>query len=154
MWYLWKINKNGTECWQAHIYVHFLVCFFRAALTAYGGSQARGWIRPVATGIRTSQPQLHQIRATSVTYPTPHGNATSLTHWVRPRIEPESSKWLLVRFASAEPRWELHHMYIHFTCDRCGTQTRWKERWPFYRTIVLYSERGMKSDPHVTQFKK
>ena len=51
----------------------------------------------------TPQPQQHQIRATSATYTTAHGNAGSLSHWVRPRIEPKSS-WMLVRFVSAEPR--------------------------------------------------
>ena len=41
----------------------FLVFFFRAALTAYGSSQARG----------------RQIQAASVTSSTAHGNARSLT---------------------------------------------------------------------------
>ena len=47
-------------------------------------------------------PQPHQIRAASATY----GNAGSLTHWVRPGIEPASS-WILVRFVSTNPRREL-----------------------------------------------
>ena len=34
-------------------------------------------------------------------YTTAHDNAGSLTHWARPRIEPDSS-WILV-----EPQWEL-----------------------------------------------
>jgi len=54
--------------------------------------------------------QQHQIWAKSVTYTTAHGKAGSLTHWVRPEIKPVSS-WLLVRFISAEPRWELWSMY-------------------------------------------
>ena len=41
-----------------------------------------------------------------MTYTTAHGNAGSLTHWVRSGIEPTSS-WLLVRFVSAAPQWEL-----------------------------------------------
>ena len=36
---------------------------------------------------------------------TTHGNARSLTHWVRPGIEAASS-WLLVRLVSAVPQWE------------------------------------------------
>ena len=52
------------------------------------------------------QPQQCQIQATSSTYTTAHGNAGSLTHWARPGIEPASS-WLLSRFVSAEPWWEL-----------------------------------------------
>ena len=42
----------------------------------------------------------------SVTYTTAHDNARSLTHQSRPGIELASS-WILVRFVSAEPRWEL-----------------------------------------------
>ena len=68
------------------------VCLFRAALAAYGSSQARGWIRAIANSLCQS-----------------HSNAWSLTHWARPGIEPASS-WMLVRFVSAEPQWELPQM--------------------------------------------
>ena len=42
----------------------------------------------------------------SATYTTAHSNAGSLTHSVRPEIEPVTS-WMLVRFISAELQWEL-----------------------------------------------
>ena len=42
----------------------------------------------------------------STTYTTAHGIAGSLTHSVRPEIEPETS-WFLVGFVSAAPRQEL-----------------------------------------------
>ena len=42
----------------------------------------------------------------SATYTTALSNAGSLTHWARPGIEPASS-WMLVRFFSGEPWWEL-----------------------------------------------
>ena len=48
------------------------------------------------------EPQQCQIRAVSATYTAAHGNTRSLTHWVRPEIEPASS-WMRVRFVSAEP---------------------------------------------------
>ena len=64
-------------------------CHFRAALVAHGGFQARDWIGAVPAGLRHG-----------------HSNAGSLTHWVRPGIEPMSS-WMLVRFISSEPQWEL-----------------------------------------------
>ena len=48
------------------------------------------------------QPLQRQIRATSATYTTAHGNARSLIHRARPGIEPTSSVMLL-RFVSAEP---------------------------------------------------
>ena len=47
-----------------------------------------------------------QIRATSATYTTAHGNVRSLTHWGRPGIEP-AIPWFLVEFVSAAPRREL-----------------------------------------------
>ena len=47
----------------------------------------------------------------SATYTTVHGNARSLTHWVRPWSKPASS-WMLVRFVSTEPRWE--HQVLDF----------------------------------------
>ena len=53
-----------------------------------------------------SQPQHCQIWAVSATYTRAHGNAGSLTHWVGPGIEPVSL-WILVRFITAEPQWEL-----------------------------------------------
>ena len=40
-------------------------------------------------------------------YTTAHGNAGSLTHWVRPGIAPPFS-WILVSFVTAELQWELH----------------------------------------------
>ena len=56
----------------------------------------------------TPQPQQHQIWATPVTHTTAHGNARSLTYWVRPGIEPVSS-WMLVGLVTTEPEpwWEL-----------------------------------------------
>ena len=47
-----------------------------------------------------------QDPAASATYTTTHGNARSLTHWVRPGFEPATS-WFLVGFISTAPRPEL-----------------------------------------------
>ena len=52
------------------------------------------------------QPQQCQIRAVSVTYTTAHSSAGSLTHLVRPGIK-SMFLWLLVRFISSVPQWEL-----------------------------------------------
>ena len=57
---------------------------FRAALVAYGGSQASDRIGAVATGLRQSQGS---------------GNARSLNHWARPGIKPTTS-WFLVGFVN------------------------------------------------------
>ena len=79
------------------------VCLFRPAPAAWGSSQARGsngsytcWPMP--------QPQQCRVGMASAPYTTAHGSAGSLTHWVRPGIEPISS-WMLVRFFSTKP-WE------------------------------------------------
>ena len=50
-----------------------------------------GQIRAVAPGLRHS-----------------HSDMGSFTHWVRPGIEPASSR-ILVRFVSTEPGRELRH---------------------------------------------
>ena len=82
----------------------FVFCLFRATLTAYEGSQARGLIGAVAAGLRQSyMAELHGYVATGT---TAHGNTGSLTHQVRPGIEPATS-WFLVRFVSTAPRREL-----------------------------------------------
>ena len=44
-------------------------------------------------------------------YTAAHGNAGSLTHWESPRI---ASSWMLVRFVSIEPWWELLTYTIFF----------------------------------------
>ena len=56
----------------------FFFSYFRAAPVAYGGSQARGQIGVVATGLHHSHKQL-RIQAPSATYTTAHGSAGSLT---------------------------------------------------------------------------
>jgi len=62
----------------------------------------------------TPQPQQRQIRAMSATYTTAHGNAQSLTHLVRPGIEPVTS-WILAIFISTEPRWELSFFFFFWS---------------------------------------
>ena len=80
-------------------------CLFRATPAAYGGSQARGLIRAVATSLRHSH---SNARSEPHLQPTPQliGNTGSLTHGVRSGIEPVSSR-ILVRFVSTEPPREL-----------------------------------------------
>ena len=94
--------------------IFLFLCLFRAAPSAYGGPQARGGIRAVAAGLCHSN-----TRSASSTYITAHGNAGSLTHWARPGIESASS-WMLVRFISAEPQWELWLSLLFF---------KWMPRW-------------------------
>ena len=74
------------------------VCLFRATLKAYGGSQARGRIGAVATGLYQSHSNAGS-EPLSGTYTTAHGSTGSLTHWLRPGINPTSS-WILVGFVN------------------------------------------------------
>ena len=67
----------------------FVCCLFRAAPSAYGGSQARSQIGAIATGLCHS-----------------HSNAGSSTYQARQGIKPKTS-WFLVRFVSTVPQWEL-----------------------------------------------
>ena len=93
--YLMKV-EGMTELEHHHLaatIVRRTICFlffgffFRlfaiswAAPMAYGGSQARGLIGAVATGLRQSHSNGGWgIRAASATYTTAHGNVRSLTH--------------------------------------------------------------------------
>ena len=63
-----------------------------------------------------------QIRAASSTYTIAHGNARSLTHWARPDIEP-ASLWILVRFVTAEPQWELPTPILFYKNQNKASQT-------------------------------
>ena len=99
-------------CWFYQLFNFSFFFFFlllRAVSIAYGGSQARGQIGATAAG-----PQ-HRIPAMSATYTTAHGNARSLTYWMRPGIEPATSRFLF-GFVSAAPRWEpqLLNFYVCF----------------------------------------
>ena len=110
----WILSSDSH--FTAFIIFLLLFCLFRAAPTAYGGSQARDPIGATAAGL---QPQQRQSPAVSVTSTTAHSNSGSLTHWSRPGIEPAAS-WFLVGFVSTAPRWvllillHLIHVYLSF----------------------------------------
>ena len=70
----------------------YFILLFRAVPAVYGGSQAKGRIRATAASLLRS-----------------HSNTGSLTHWVRPGIEPATS-WFLVRFTSTAPQRELQEV--------------------------------------------
>ena len=114
---VWSYH-NMDNLWFKDIWVIFRYLmswtffFYRAASAAYGGSQARGWIRAAASGLHHSHSntgsELHL-------WPTPKVTAASLTHWARPGIEPASS-WIRVRFLSTAPPWELPAVNIFVMC--------------------------------------
>ena len=72
-----------------------LCAFSRAAPSAYGGSQARGWIGAAAADLHHSQ---SNSRSKPLLQPAAaNGKARSLTHWTRLGIRPAPS-WILTRF--------------------------------------------------------
>ena len=83
-------------------FILFFFCFllFRAPPVAYGGSQARGRIGARAAGLHYSHSNTGS-GASSVTYTTAHSIAQYLTLWVRPGIEPMTSRLLWVPLSEA-----------------------------------------------------
>ena len=81
------------------------------------------------------QPQQHPIRATSVTYTPACGNTGSLTHWVRPGIEPAFSSRL------CQVLNQLIHsgncLFIILTIFKCTIQ--WHYRHSQYHAIIIIS---------------
>ena len=103
----------GTEwLW---VYSFFVFFFFNVCVFLRPHSQHRhmevprlgGWIRAIAGG------HSHSHRQQGFPAAFAHGNAGSLTHWVRPGIKPVSS-WVPVRFISAESQWELLYLFFFF----------------------------------------
>ena len=75
-------SSSGKELLGVFLVYYFilfilLILFFRAAPMAYGGFQARGWIRAVAASY-AREPQQCRIQALFVTYTIALGNAVSL----------------------------------------------------------------------------
>ena len=79
--------QNTLFCLQKTTGLFYIFFLFMATPTAYGSSQARGWIRAAATGQHHSK---SNIRRKLHLWSTPQ-LVRSLTHWARPKIEPVSS---------------------------------------------------------------
>ena len=79
--YFWTIEQINTV-----IFFFGLFVFFRATPATYGGSQGRGWIRAIATGLHQShsntgsEPRLQptpQLTATPDLWPTERGQGSN-----------------------------------------------------------------------------
>ena len=83
---------------------------------AYGGSQARAQIGAPTAGLYLSHSNMGYL---SLVCDLHHSSwhARSLSHWVRPGIEPTSS-WILVGFISAVSQWELQDCDLIFPAVR------------------------------------
>ena len=101
--------------------IYFIFCLFRAILTTYGGSQAKGWIGAAAANLHHSHSNA-RFEPQSVTYTTAHCNTGSLTHWARPGIKPESS-WILVGFRN---HWAIMGTpLLPFWSEFCTAEIAW-----------------------------
>ena len=100
----WKAYSHSKWRLDTMNSFFFFFLLYRATPMAYRSS--RLGLNQSCSHQPMLQTQQRQIWAASVTYATAHSNAISLTHWSRPGIEPASS-WMLVRFVSTEPWWEL-----------------------------------------------
>ena len=101
-WTIWKVQFSSS-CLKKEWKEWEKLCPFRAAPTAYGGSQASSQSRAVAASLCHSHSRTRSEPHLRPTLDAAHGNTRSLTHWGRPGIEPASSR-IQVRFISTEPR--------------------------------------------------
>lgn len=92
--------------WSQKLFRCFFVClfgFFRAVPRAYGGFWARGQINAVAASIHHSHSNTGSMPPLQ---PTPSSQQHRIRNPLRPEIK-HASSWILIRFVSIEPCWEL-----------------------------------------------
>ena len=90
----------GAEPISLEVCETFFFFLFMATPMAYGSSQARGQVRAAVASLCRATAMLDL----SCIFNLCHGNAGSLTHWVRPGIEHTFSQ----EDESIEPQWECH----------------------------------------------
>ena len=81
----------------AALYVYICICFLLGPHPWHMEVPELGVKSELLSCQPTTQPQQQWIWAASANYATTCGNAGSLTHWVKPGIEPTSS-WILCGF--------------------------------------------------------
>ena len=92
----------------------FLCLLFRAIPVAYRGSLARGRIGAIAASLYHSH---SNTESEPCLWPTSRGNIRSMTRRAMSGIEPTSS-WILLRFVSVVPQWELQVICTWQECHR------------------------------------
>ena len=99
-----------TMVYYLFLFIHLFFAFLRAALMAYGHSQTRGLIEATCAVLHHRHSNVGSGPHLWPTWTTAHSNTWSLTHWGRLGIALTSS-WILVRFVSSLPQWELPMTY-------------------------------------------
>ena len=103
--------KFFSQCGNALLLLFFVFLGLHLQHVEVPRLETESELQLLAYTIATAMQDLsHRYR--SVTYTTAHSNARSLIHWVRPRIKPVSSWWILVGFITTEPRQKLQKWVI------------------------------------------
>ena len=115
-----------------YLFIYLVFHLLRATSQHIGGCQARALIGAVAAGLHHSS-----------------GNAGSLTHCMRPGIEPATS-WFLVGFVSTAPRQELQvcEFWITFALMVFQVFLTWAKMFQnesknFFKLTCVYYEKNM-----------
>ena len=109
---------------QLFSFVSFFLCKFRPVGSLYlllllfffsGPHPQYMEVPSLGVKLELQLPACTTVTATSVTYTTVHGNTRSLTHWLRPGIEPTTS-WFLVGLVCTVPlqQWFNSCLWKHF----------------------------------------
>ena len=101
----WR-QRTNKQFWDR---INFFFLLFRAKLAAYGGSQARGPIGAVATGLCYSHS--HSNARSELCYLHHSSGQCRILNPLKSGIKP-ACLWILVRFVSAEPWQELQNISI------------------------------------------
>ena len=83
--------QDSVVCQLTLLPIFFFFFLFRTAPMANGSPQTKGRIRVKAASLHHSH-SITGSKAASATHPAACGNSESLTHWLRPGIEPSFSQ--------------------------------------------------------------
>ena len=107
-WLRQNLRSPSSQVKGTYVLFFPFLFLFRVTPTTHGSFQASGQIRATAVSLCHSH---SNVGSEPRLQPTPQLNAGSLTHWMRPGIDPTSS-WTLVGFIFAQPKLELQNICI------------------------------------------
>ena len=130
MYYGLVYFKNIRSGWLILLFKFSI--FIYLFILSFQGLTCSMWREVPRLGVKSEpMPQPRRIWAATATYTTAHSNARSLTHSARPGIE-LVSLWMLVRFLSAKPRWELWMFYISTDTLFTSFMNSWEDNAKIY----------------------
>ena len=99
-----KATQLENVRYDQRLLIPFILLLFRAALAAYGSPRARGRFGAVAASLHHSH---NKGGAKLSVQPTPQLTASRILNPLSEARDRTRASWMLVRFITAEPRWEL-----------------------------------------------